>query len=86
MDERGFITQTKGHAMHSTFRAGRLDAPLSAPRNRPMRWIDAVFSTYRQRTQLSRLDTRMLRDVGLSESDVRGEVNRRFWDIPDWWR
>ena len=34
----------------------------------------------RSRIALSRLDARLLRDCGLSERDVRQEVERPFWN------
>jgi uncharacterized protein YjiS (DUF1127 family) len=33
----------------------------------------------RDRTLLARLDDRMLRDIGLTRSDVEHEINRPFW-------
>jgi uncharacterized protein YjiS (DUF1127 family) len=33
----------------------------------------------RDRTALARLDSRMLRDIGLTPSDVMREINRPFW-------
>ncbi|MGH1351568.1 MAG: DUF1127 domain-containing protein [Methyloligellaceae bacterium] len=36
-----------------------------------------------ERYKLSRLDDRMLKDIGLSKADVHKEVNRSFWDTPE---
>lgn len=36
-------------------------------------------SRARGRHQLSRLDDRMLRDIGLSRADVQCEVDKPFW-------
>jgi uncharacterized protein YjiS (DUF1127 family) len=33
----------------------------------------------RDRTALARLDSRMLRDIGLTPGDVMREINRPFW-------
>jgi uncharacterized protein YjiS (DUF1127 family) len=48
--------------------------------------IDAltqIFATWHQRAnsrrELSRLDGRSIRDLGLSPSDVQFEVNKPFW-------
>jgi uncharacterized protein YjiS (DUF1127 family) len=38
-------------------------------------WRDRV----RQRKMLARLDDRLLRDIGLSRSDVEREVQKPFW-------
>ena len=39
------------------------------------RWQDRR----RQRLTLASLDDHMLRDIGLSQADVEGEVTRPFW-------
>ena len=51
-----------------------------------LRWIDAVFATYRHRRRLAELPEDLRQDVGLSDDEVRGELERPFWDVPDWWR
>jgi uncharacterized protein YjiS (DUF1127 family) len=38
-------------------------------------WLDRA----RQRRHLGALDDRLLRDIGLSRSDVEHEVSRPFW-------
>ncbi len=35
-----------------------------------------------QRQQLRGMDDRMLRDIGLSQADVKRIAGRRFWDDP----
>ncbi len=35
-----------------------------------------------ERHKLSKLDDRMLKDVGLSRADVHRETSRSFWDVP----
>ncbi len=39
------------------------------------RWHERV----RQRRQLARLDTRMLRDVGITAAEAEREFNKPFW-------
>jgi uncharacterized protein YjiS (DUF1127 family) len=34
----------------------------------------------RERSQLAELDAKMLRDIGLSETDAAFEARRPFWD------
>lgn len=45
--------------------------------------LNQIFTTWRQRArsrkELSQLDTRSLRDLGLSASDVNFEINKPFW-------
>ncbi|MEM0937031.1 MAG: DUF1127 domain-containing protein [Pseudomonadota bacterium] len=51
----------------------------------PLR-LGQILSVARQRKQLAELDDRMLRDVGLTKSDVQREVERPVWDVPAIWR
>jgi uncharacterized protein YjiS (DUF1127 family) len=39
-----------------------------------------------QRRALSRLDTAALRDIGVTPDEVRTEVLRHAWDVPQSWR
>lgn len=39
----------------------------------------------RHRRRLTALDPHLLRDIGLSDADVRREANRPFWDAPQHW-
>lgn len=45
--------------------------------------LNQIFATWRQRArsrkELSQLDARSLRDLGLSASDVNFEINKPFW-------
>ncbi len=47
-------------------------------RNRTM-WFGVRAQRLRQRRALSRLDDRLLRDIGLSRSEAMQEINRPFW-------
>ncbi len=44
--------------------------------NRIMTWMQIA----RERSQLAELDAKMLRDIGLSETDAAFEARRPFWD------
>ncbi len=48
--------------------------------------LSAFVALRRQRSQLSRLDTAALDDLGLSRRDADNEARRPFWDVPDSWR
>ncbi|MBF9045163.1 DUF1127 domain-containing protein [Rhodobacterales bacterium HKCCE4037] len=48
--------------------------------------LKRIFGTWRQRQHLGRLDTRMRRDIGVTEAQVRAEVSRPMWDVPASWR
>lgn len=45
--------------------------------------VGQLFATWRQRArerqELATLDHRMIRDLGLSPSDIRFEANKPFW-------
>ncbi|MDA7945972.1 MAG: DUF1127 domain-containing protein [Hyphomicrobiaceae bacterium] len=43
--------------------------------------IETWQRTSRQRRALSRLDDRMLQDIGLTREQVAREIGRPFWDI-----
>ncbi|MEM7732040.1 MAG: DUF1127 domain-containing protein [Pseudomonadota bacterium] len=45
-----------------------------------------LFSLYRQRRALARLDAHALRDVGLTHDAAEHESRRGFWDVPAHWR
>jgi uncharacterized protein YjiS (DUF1127 family) len=48
--------------------------------------LSNAFGVWRQRRHLQELDAYLLRDVGLSESEVRSEIDRSVWDVPQNWR
>jgi uncharacterized protein YjiS (DUF1127 family) len=68
-------------------------SPAAAPRSniaptngpslvRAISWLEHAFRTARERRQLMALDTRALKDIGLSRADADGEWSRPFWDLP----
>lgn len=50
------------------------------------RWLSAVRAARRQRARLLDLDARMLRDIGITETEALREARRALWDVPDRWR
>ena len=62
---------------HASYR--RLFAALSAR-------IATALALQRSRRDLRKLDAKLLRDVGLSETDAHAEARRRAWDAPAHWR
>lgn len=44
-----------------------------------VRWGAHVWQMRRQRKALAALDSRLLRDVGLTHDDVRRELKKSFW-------
>ena len=48
--------------------------------------IGRLFSLWRSRRALNRLDDAALRDVGLSRADAEREARRVAWDVPQNWR
>ena len=67
-----------GHSITGSRRHGALEALNDATH-----WVIDTFRTWRwrahERAQLSRLDDRMLRDIGLSRADREFLVNKPFW-------
>jgi uncharacterized protein YjiS (DUF1127 family) len=61
-------------------------APLTPPLPRLLRWLSGARAARRQRTRLLDLDARMLRDIGVTETEARKEARRALWDVPDRWR
>jgi uncharacterized protein YjiS (DUF1127 family) len=52
---------------------------------RPLRALQALVATARQRRHLARLDNHLLRDIGLSRAEAAAEVSRSIWDAPAHW-
>ena len=60
--------------------------PLMALRGLAPWRLGSLFALYRQRTDLGRLDDRMLRDIGVSRAAAENEAARPVWDVPATWR
>jgi len=65
-------------------------APQQMPRRAVRRWLKATLSRIsvmlhewhrrrRDRAELAALDERMLRDIGVSRTEVLHEINKPFW-------
>lgn len=48
----------------------------------PLRVVRLALRVRRERKALLSLDTRLLKDIGLSQADVYREVHRPFLDLP----
>jgi uncharacterized protein YjiS (DUF1127 family) len=44
--------------------------------------VELMWQVARERSQLKKLDTRMLKDLGLSQDQVEREGERAFYDVP----
>jgi len=65
----------------STFRSAvsRGSAAIAGHMTAVLRLVRQWRQRARDRTALARLDSRMLRDIGLTPGDVMREINRPFW-------
>lgn len=60
----------------------RLSAPPSTARGlRPARLVAQWIEARATRAALARLDTRLLRDIGLDQTQARAETARPFWRL-----
>ena len=50
------------------------------------RFLNSLLAVWRSRQALSQLDASRLEDVGLSDADVRRELEKPIWDVPQGWR
>ena len=56
------------------------------PRQQPhLRAVLDLVTLRRHRRRLGDLDPYLLRDIGVTESEAREEVERPFWDVPRHW-
>ena len=67
-----------------------MDLVTQQPRPRPGRLtlrdrLRRALAIRRHRRRLTALDPHLLRDIGLSEADVRREASGPFWDVPRHW-
>lgn len=65
------------HALHTPI-------TLTEPKARRPFWrtIRTAVTLWSERRELSRLDDRMLHDIGLTREDMLQEAGRAPWDIP----
>ncbi len=50
-----------------------------------IRFIALALRAFRQRRQLSKLDNRRLRDIGVTREEAAKEAGRHVWDVPHTW-
>ncbi len=46
-------------------------------------YLKRVYNVAQERYELSQLDERMLKDIGITKAQAREEIERDFWDIPN---
>ncbi|OOY31347.1 DUF1127 domain-containing protein [Thioclava sp. F36-6] len=61
-------------------------APARPARQGFFATLARMAAYHRSRRALERLDSRLLDDLGLSETEAAFEARRRIWDAPDHWR
>lgn len=44
-------------------------------------WVAMAWMRHAERRELRHLDDRMLKDMGLSRSEVAEEARKRFWEV-----
>ena len=57
----------------------RYQGLVQAHRGERFGLLQVWLARYRQRRQLARLDTHLLKDIGLSRTDALREVHKPFW-------
>ena len=75
------MTTLSTFAMLTGLAGDRRGAALAASKA-PLAWIRRVMQTAAERRALGELDAHRLRDIGLTEEDVRAEINRSPFDVP----
>jgi len=68
--------------MSYTHNSSRVAGTTVLPTRRPRNLLDVLFlwsERARQRRLLAGLDERMLKDIGLSRTDVSHETGKPFW-------
>ncbi len=60
-------------------RSDLLRTPRPTSLVRIWRFVSECLERNRQRRALARLDLRMLDDIGLTQADVRSELDKPFW-------
>ena len=48
-------------------------------------WFLSILDAQRSRTALSKLDQRLLDDVGLTPKDIQSDLDTPVWDVPNHW-
>jgi uncharacterized protein YjiS (DUF1127 family) len=79
------ISKTKGHPMRAqTFIA---TSPRLSQKRRTgvTSWFLSILDAQRSRTALSKLDQRLLDDVGLTPKDIQSDLDTPVWDVPNHW-
>lgn len=60
--------------------------PVLISSDAPTNLVAKLFSVWRERQHLARLDPHLRRDIGLTDAQIHGEVVRPVWDVPSTWR
>ena len=63
----------------SSHRSDLLRTPRPFSMVRIWRFASAALERHRQRKALASLDARLLDDIGLTQADVRSELDKPFW-------
>ena len=63
--------------------ASSFDTAATAPTGSMISWIRNALAVRRQRRALLALDSRMLADIGLSDTDAYREASRSMFDLAE---
>lgn len=72
------ISQNNIHKQHVDHWLMALNQ-LRSLKNRLLNLLQIWINRHQQRKQLASLDDRMLKDIGVSASQVNNEINKPFW-------